>query len=112
MPIEKICYQYTSVLFYNLILKLFLNDINYDKSIQLKIKNLIDLLKNSFEQSLDAKDWMDQVTKKIAKEKLSAIKANVGAPDIFFDDKELEKETAQVSYCIKFCCKIISINFN
>ena len=55
---------------------------------------------------------MDQVTKKIAKEKLSAIKANVGAPDIFFDDKELEKETAQVSYCIKFCSKIISINFN
>ena len=84
LPIEKICYQYTEILFYRLISKLFLNDINYDKTTQLRIKNLIDLLKNSFEQLLDANDWMDPVTKKIAKEKLLAIQANVGAPDIFF----------------------------
>ena len=102
LPIDQTCYQYTSILFFNLISKLFLNDINYDKNTQLNIQNVIDLLKNSFGQLLDKNDWMDPVTKKLAKEKLLAIKANVGAPDIFFNEKELENETAQVS-----CHKIL-----
>ena len=112
LPIEQGCYIFALDLFPNLISKLFLNDINYDKNTRPKIQNLIDLMKNSFEQLLDVNDWMDPVTKKLAKEKLLAIQGNVGAPDIVFDENELEKETAQVSCHIKFCCKVVLINFN
>ena len=95
LPIEQGCYIFTLNLFPNLISKLFLNDISYDKNIQPKIQNLIDLLKNSFEKLLDANDWMDPVTKKLAKERLLAIQGNVGAPEIVFDEKKIRKRNSR-----------------
>ena len=62
------------------------------------IQNMIHLIKNSFEQLLNANTWMDPVTQKIAKEKLLAIQSNVAAPDIVFNDERLEKDSAEVCY--------------
>ena len=45
---------------------------------------------------MDENTWMDPTTKKLAKEKLLAIHSNIGAPDVIFDDKSLEKQNAQV----------------
>ena len=98
MQTQQICYSYTSRYFINLIAKLFLNDIKYDENSKLNIEKSVELLKNSFEKLIDENDWMDPATKKLAKEKLLAIQAYVGAPDFYLNEKELEKEFAEVSY--------------
>ena len=96
MPIQQICSLSTSQYFSDLISVLFLKDIKYDKNSKLNIEKSVELLKNSFGQLIDENGWMDPATKKLAKEKLLAIKSYVGAPDLYFDEKELEKEFAEV----------------
>lgn len=93
---QQICSSFTSQYFSNLISVLFLNDIKYDKNSKLNIEKSVELLKNSFEQLIDENGWMDPATKKLAKEKLLAIQSYVGAPDLYFDEKELEKEFDEV----------------
>lgn len=97
-PTQQICFSFTSQYFNNLIAKLFLDDIKYNENSKLDIENSVELLKNSFGQLIDENDWMDPATKKLAKEKLAAIQAYVGAPDFYLNEKELEKEFAEVSY--------------
>ena len=96
LPIENSCLYYTYNLFPNLISKIYLNKIKFNKSIITDIQSMVQLIKSSFGQLLDANTWMDPVTKKIAKEKLLAIQANVGAPDIVFDEKLFDEYNAEV----------------
>ena len=58
---------------------------------------MVQLLKSSFGQLLNENTWMDSTTKKYAKEKLLAIKPNVAAPDIVFDDEKMEKDNLEVN---------------
>ena len=95
---QQFCLQISVQLFHNLISKLYLNSVNFNMNTRTDIQNMIHLIKNSFEQLLNANTWMDPVTKKIAKEKLLAIQSNVAAPDIVFDDERLEKDSAEVCY--------------
>ena len=95
---QQICFSYTSRYFDSLIAKLFLDDIKYDESSKSNIEKSVELLKNSFGKLIDENDWMDPATKKLAKEKLVAIQAYVGAPDFYLNEKKLEKEFAEVSY--------------
>ena len=91
MPIQQICSSSTSQYLSDLISVLFLNDIKYDKNSKLNIEKSVEFLKNSFGQLIDENDWMDPATKKLAKEKLVAIQAYVGAPDFYLNEKKLEK---------------------
>ena len=97
MPIQETCRESAAQLFPKLVSKLYLNDVNFDRNKRTNIENMVELLKSSFDQLLEANDWMDPATKKIAKEKLIAIYPNVGAPDIVFDEKSLEQDNAEVS---------------
>ena len=95
-PIKQMCIQYAIQLHPNLLSKLYLNHVNFTEAKRTQIQDLVKLIKSSFEQLLDANTWMDPVTKKIAKEKLLAIQANVGAPDIVFDEKLFDEYNAEV----------------
>ena len=95
---QQMCLQFSAQLFHNLLSKLYLNDVNFNINTRTDIQNMVQLIKNSFEQLLDGNNWMDPVTKKVAKEKLTAIHPNVVAPDIVFDDERLEKDNAEVCY--------------
>ena len=100
MPIQQTCFSYAFQLLPNLVSKLYLDDVNFNKNTRTNIENIVELIKSSFDQLLEANSWMDPVTKKIAKEKLTAIHPNVGGPDILFDEKSLEQDHTQVScYC-------------
>ena len=101
-PNQQMCLQYAVQLLPNLASKLYLDDVNFNKNTRTNIENMVELIKSSFDQLLEANSWMDPVTKKIAKEKLTAIHPNVGAPDIVFDEKSLEQDNAQVSCCCNF----------
>ena len=101
-PVQQMCYQYALQLFPNLVSKLYLDDANFDKNKRTDIQHMIELIKSSFDQLLEENNWMDPVTKKIAKEKLTAIHPNVAAPGIVFDEKSLEKDSAEVSYFCNF----------
>ena len=91
------CYLTSKFYLDDLMAKLFLDDIKLDKNAREKIENLVQMVKDSFEQLLNENSWMDQATKKFAKEKLLAIKANVAASDIVFDEKQLERQYHDVS---------------
>ena len=97
MPIQQLCFQYGAQLFPNLLSKLYLDDADFGQDKRTSIENVVESIKSSFDQLLDANDWMDPATMKIAKEKLAAIHPNVGAPDIVFDEKKLEQDSAEVS---------------
>ena len=86
----------------DLISKLYLDHINFDKNKRIDVQNMVQLIRSSFEQLLEANTWMDPVTKKLAKEKLSAIEPHVAAPDIVFDEKSLEKDNSEVSHYCKY----------
>ena len=95
-PIQSYCFSYLSLFFDDLIDKIYSDDINLDKNAKENIENLVERMKDSFEQLLNENSWMDPTTKKFAKEKLLAIKSKVAAPDIVFDEKQLEREYNQV----------------
>lgn len=95
---QQMCLQFSAQLFHNLLSKLYLNDVNFNINTRTDIQNMVQLIKNSFEQLLDGNNWMDPVTKKVVKEKLLAIQSNVAAPDIVFDDERLEKDNAEVCF--------------
>lgn len=97
-PIDQLCYEYSSMIFNDLLSKLYVHEFKFDKNSKANIKNMIDMITLSFGQLMDENTWMDSATKKLAKEKLSAIHSNIGAPDIIFDDESLEKQSIQV------CC--------
>ena len=98
--IQQTCFIHAAQLLPNLVSKLYLDDVNFNKNTRTNIENMVELIKSSFDQLLEANSWMDPVTKKTAKEKLTAIHSNVGAPNIVFDEKSLEQDHTQVScYC-------------
>lgn len=99
-PIEKICLGISEEIFANLISKLYLNHIKFDKNIKTDIEDMVKLIKENFEKLLDANEWMDPVTKKLAKEKLLAIHTNAVAQPIVFNDEQLEKDHVEVSQLI------------
>lgn len=94
--IKEMCIQYAIQLHPNLVSKLYINHVNFTETKRTHIQDLAKLIKSSFEQLLDANTWMDPATKKIAKEKLLAIQANVAAPNIVFDEKLLDEYSAEV----------------
>ena len=98
---EQACVQYTTTMFHDLVSKVYLTEFGFDLKRRTGIQNMVQLLKSSFDQLLDENTWMDPTTKKYAKEKLLAIKPNVAAPDIVFDDEKMEKDNLEVSlYCL------------
>ena len=98
MPMQQTCYQYSFSPFSELQSKFYLHEFGYDLKNKKNIEEVVEMIKSSFHQLLDENTWMDPTTKKIAKEKLSAIKPYVGAPDILFDDKQLENIYIEVSF--------------
>lgn len=99
-PLATACPQYITAIFRDLLSKLYLTEFDFGLKQRTDIQNMVQILKSSFDQILDANTWMDPATKKIAKEKLTAIRPNVAAPDVVFDDKNLEEEYKEVSHII------------
>uniref|UniRef100_A0A5S6QI76 Peptidase M13 C-terminal domain-containing protein n=1 Tax=Trichuris muris TaxID=70415 RepID=A0A5S6QI76_TRIMR len=54
------------------------------------IQEMIDNLISSFLTIIDELDWMDQVTKRAAKDKARAIYSSIGYPDFIMDDQLLD----------------------
>ena len=98
MSLQRACYQFSSLAFYDLQSKLYLHEFGYDLKNKKNIEEIVQMIRSSFHQLLDENIWMDPATKKIAKEKLLAIQPNVGAPDILFDDKQLENLYIEVGF--------------
>lgn len=109
LPIDQLCFDYSSMIFNDLLSKLYLHEFKFDENSKANIKNMIDMITLSFGQLMDENTWMDPTTKKLAKEKLLAIHYNIGAPDIIFDDKGLEKQSTQVC-CNQNNFKLIILN--
>ena len=98
MPIDQLCFMYSGYILSELISQSYVHDIKFDQNMKTNIKQMILLITSSFEQLMDENTWMDPVTKKQAKEKWLAIHSNIGGPDILLDDKNLEKQSAEVCY--------------
>ena len=96
-PIKNVCFERVCRFLPSLVSKLYLDYANFDTNARTDVENMVELIKTSFHQLLEANNWMDAVTKKLAKEKLTAIHANVAASDIVFDGKSLEQDSAEVS---------------
>ena len=54
LPTQQFCLQISVQLFHNLISKLYLNSVNFNMNTRTDIQNMIHLIKNSFEQLLNA----------------------------------------------------------
>ena len=102
VPIQQACSDFTNAMLPNLVSKVYLTEFGFDLKRRTDVHNMVEFLKSSFGQLLNENTWMDSTTKKYAKEKLLAIKPNVAAPDIVFDDKKMEKDNLEVSlYCLQ-----------
>lgn len=55
-------------------------------------------IREAFNELLDENEWMDEETKKLAKEKADAINERIGYPDILTNTTELEEEYQQVGF--------------
>ena len=54
-------------------------------------------IKKAFEESLDQQAWMDEETRRSAREKANAIYDLIGYPKFIMDPKELDKVFNDVS---------------
>ena len=102
LPIERICRGISEEIFGHLISKLYLDDIKFFKNIKTDIEDMVKLIKENFEKLLDTNEWMDPVTKKLAKEKLLAIHTYAVASPIVFNDEQLEKDHVEVSQVVLY----------
>lgn len=52
---------------------------------------MLSQLQQAFKNMIDSSIWTDQATKQVTSEKVDAIKAEIGYPEIFEKPEELEK---------------------
>lgn len=57
---------------------------------------MIQNIRTAFNEILDENEWMDNDTKKVAKEKANAMNERIGYPDFLTNAMELSKEYHQV----------------
>ena len=53
-------------------------------------------IREAFNELLDENLWMDEETKRLAKQKANSINERIGYPDILMESRELEAEFHQV----------------
>ncbi|CAK9298350.1 unnamed protein product [Gordionus sp. m RMFG-2023] len=56
------------------------------------VNTMIDSIKVSFKKQLTGVDWMDEDTKKVAAEKVDAVKNKIGFPEYLLDSKLLDEK--------------------
>lgn len=57
---------------------------------------MIRRIREAFNELLDENDWMDEETKKVAKEKANSINERIGYSDYLTNQVEVSKEYAEV----------------
>ncbi|XP_028968876.1 neprilysin-1 [Galendromus occidentalis] len=70
---------------------LFIRD-HFDRSSKTIAQEMIHNLREAFNELLEENDWMDQDTKKVAREKANSMNEKIGYPDIFDNDSLLAGE--------------------
>ena len=64
-------------------------DCYFPNSYKLDVLNMVDNIKNAFEETIDNLDWMGDETKKKAKLKLQLMQVKMGFPDKWTDYSDL-----------------------
>lgn len=64
---------------------------------KLTAMNMIESIRDAFNELLNENHWMDDQTRIVAKAKADAMKEQIGYPDFLTDPEELEKEYIMVS---------------
>jgi hypothetical protein len=68
---------------------------------------MIQNIRVAFNEILDENEWMDEDTKKVAKEKANAMNERIGYPDFLTNAMELSKEYHQVTCSFSSSIKLI-----
>lgn len=75
---------------------LFIKD-NFDPKSKESAIEMIHNIREAFNELLSFNDWMDDETRKVAKEKADAVNERIGYPDLLTNSIELSKEYNYVS---------------
>lgn len=75
---------------------LFIRD-NFNSESKESALEMIHSIREAFNELLDENEWMDDETKKVAKEKANSMNERIGYPEILTDPIELSKEYSNVS---------------
>ncbi|XP_022644087.1 neprilysin-2-like isoform X3 [Varroa destructor] len=70
---------------------LFIRD-HFDRSSKVMAQEMIHNIREAFNELLEENDWMDKETKRVARDKANSMHEKIGYPDLFDDEKLLEKE--------------------
>nr|CAI5828593.1 unnamed protein product [Callosobruchus analis] len=65
---------------------------HFDQDSKVEVVQMIDMLREAFNELLVENEWMDEETKKVAKEKANAMGTKVGYPQLVVNDQELCKK--------------------
>lgn len=60
--------------------------------------DMIESIREAFNELLNENHWMDDQTRIVAKAKANAMKERIGYPELLTDPDELEKEYIMVNY--------------
>ncbi|XP_065318657.1 endothelin-converting enzyme homolog [Gordionus sp. m RMFG-2023] len=64
------------------------------------VNTMIDSIKVSFKKQLTGVDWMDEDTKKVAAEKVDAVKNKIGFPEYLLDSKLLDEKYEGLEFSV------------
>jgi neprilysin len=73
--------------------------------------DMIQSIREAFNELLNENHWMDEQTRIVAKAKADAMKERIGYPEVLTDPDELEKEYTMVSFKCFSCFRICYFNF-
>jgi hypothetical protein len=69
---------------------------------KLKIKEIVQNVKNEFISILIRNEWLDEKTRNVSLEKINAMEIKIGYPDFIFDDTELNRLYAEFQFGTHF----------
>ncbi|KAI0242656.1 Neprilysin-4 [Lamellibrachia satsuma] len=105
----RVCVSYVNDNFGMAVGRMFVKD-NFDIKAKINAEQMIDNIRESFNDLLSEVPWMDEKTREVAREKAYAITEKIGYPDYIMNNTQLDMDYEEV--CIgKPCWKSVKYSF-
>ncbi|GAB1605929.1 neprilysin-1-like [Argonauta hians] len=96
-PRWSLCTQFTNENLGNAVGRMFVQQ-NFDDEAKSQMIEMIRNLQDSFNEILKELEWMDENTRKVAREKAESMREMIGYPDKILNDTELDRQYKQIDY--------------